>query len=184
MPGAVYLRGDGLTLRTIEEDDLEFLRDTINDPDVRHHLPNRVPYTLAQEEEYFENVVCDDENVQLLVCADGDRVGTIGLHPADSVSGTGELGIFLAKAHWGRGLGTEASRVMTEYAFAERRLHRVTARVLEGNHGSRQIWEKLGFRHEATLRDADFIDGEYVDVHWYAILEDEWDGGERANRDG
>lgn len=180
MPGAVYLRGDGLTLRTIEEDDLAFLRDTLNDPDVRRYLPNRAPYTLAQEHDYYENVICDDENVQLLIWADGDRIGTIGLHPATAVSGSAELGLFLAKDHWGRGLGTEASRVVSEYAFSERRLHRVSARVMDGNDGSRRIWEKLGFRHEATVREADFVDGEYVDVYWYAILEGEWEAGSQA----
>ena len=175
MPGAVYLRGDTLTLRTIEEEDLPFLRDTINDPAVRRFLPNRTPITLDQEREYYETEICTEANVQLLVCANGDRAGTIGLHPADAVSGSAEIGLFLAREHWGSGLGTEASRILTEFAFTERRLHRVCARVLGDNVGSRRIWEKLSFRHEATLREAAFIDGEYVDVHWYAVLEDEWD---------
>ena len=175
MPGPVFLRGDGLTLRTIEEADLPFLQETINDPAVRYYLPRRDPINLDQEQEFYENVICDDDATQLLICTDSEPAGTIGLHPADSVSGTGELGIFLAQEYWGQGLGTEAARVMTEFAFSERRLHRVSARVFEGNDGSRRIWEKLGFRHEATLREAEFIDGEYVDTHVYAVLEDEWD---------
>lgn len=183
MPGAVYLRDDGITLRTIEEDDLAFLHETINDPSVRQYLPNRPPFTLDQEREYFENVVCNDENVNLLICADGEPAGTIGLHPADSVDGTGELGLFLAESVWGRGIGTEAARVITDYAFDERRLHRVTARVMAPNEASKRIWEKLGYRHEATLREADFVDGAFVDVLWYAVLEDEWaaTGGEGAD---
>lgn len=177
MPGAVYLDGDGVTLRTIEEDDLPFLRDTIDDPVVRRHLPNRPPINLAQEREFYEGVICDDEHVNLLICAGGERAGTIGLHPADAVSGSGELGLFLAQDHWGQGIGTEAARLMTDYAFAERRFHRVAARVLDGNRASERIWEKLGYRHEATLREADFNGGEYVDVHWFAVLEDEWPNG-------
>lgn len=181
MPGAVYLEGDGVTLRTIEEEDLEFIRDSIDAPAVRRYLASRLPVNLDQEREFYESVICEDEHVNLLICTDGEAAGTIGLHPADSVSGSGELGLFLAEEYWGQGLGTEASRLLTDYAFRERRFHRVTARVIEGNVGSRRIWEKLGFRHEATFREADFEDGEYVDVRLYAVLEDEWRSRERGD---
>jgi len=174
MPGAAYLRGEDVTLRTVEEEDLPFLRDTINDPDVRRYLPSRTPINLDQEREFYEGVVSAEGAVNLLICVDGDSAGTIGLEPADSVSGSSEIGLFLSPEFWGEGYGTEASQLITEYAFAERRLHRVTARVLEPNVGSRRIWEKLGYRHEATFREADFAAGEYVDVYLYAVLAEEW----------
>ena len=56
----------------------------------------------------------------------------------------------------------------------ELRKHRVVARVFEGNTGSQRVWEKLGFRHEAVHEEAQFMDGEYVDVHFYAVLKHEW----------
>lgn len=176
MPGAVHIRGDGVTLRTLEEDDLPFLRDTINDPDVREYIGSRPPLNLAAERDYFESQVSDpDGDPQWLVCADGDPVGTVGVTGIeDSGTGSCEVGLFLAPDHWGQGYGTEASRLATAYAFDERRQHRVVARVVDGNDASRRIWEKLGFRHEATFREADFLDGRYVDVHYYAVLEDEW----------
>ena len=181
MPGAVYLEGEDVVLRTIEEGDLPFLRDTINHPAVRRYLPSRLPINLEQEREFYETVVSDDGAANLLVCVDGEAVGTIGLEPADAVAGTGEIGLFLAPEFWGRGYGTEASRLVTDFAFAERRLHRVVARVLAPNVGSARIWETLGYRREATLREADFADGEYVDVYLFAVLEGEWsivDGGD------
>jgi len=178
MPGAVYLESEAVSLRTIEEADLEFLRDTVNDPAVRYYLGARGPYNMEQEREFFENVISDDEDLNLLVCADGEPAGTVGLHPLDPTHGSGEIGIFLAEDYWGRGLGTEAARLVTDYAFRERGHHRVTARVIQGNQASTRVWEKLGFRHEATMREAAFRDGEYVDVRWYAILEREWPPGE------
>ncbi len=174
MPGAVYLVGENVTLRTIEEDDLPFLRDTINAPRVREFLGTRPPINLEQEREYFETAISNDEQCNLLVCEDGDRAGTIGLHPLNPPEGSSEIGLFLAEDYWGRGLGTEASRLLTDYAFRERGHHRVSARVIEGNDASRRIWDKLGFRHEATFREAAFRDGNYVDVHWHAVLADEW----------
>ncbi|MFB6361134.1 MAG: GNAT family N-acetyltransferase [Halobacteriales archaeon] len=183
MPGAVYLEGEGLVLRTIEEDDLEFLRDTINDPAVRRHLPNRLPLNLEGEREFYEDVIVgDDDTLNLLIWqaadgeSDGRRAGTIGVHGLGSIDGTSEIGLFLEPGSWGRGLGTEASRLVTDWAFREQGRHRVIARVTESNDASAAIWEKLGYRHEATLREAGFQDGEYVDEHLYAVLEDEWRG--------
>ncbi|MFC7047077.1 GNAT family N-acetyltransferase [Halobacteriaceae archaeon GCM10025711] len=174
MPGAVFLQGDDVALRTIEEEDLEFLRDTINDPRVRRFLSMRDPVNLHQEREFFEEVVASENGVNLLVTVDGEAAGTVGLHPEGGPNVTAEIGLFLAEAYWGNGYGTEASELLTDYAFDARRFHRVTARVYEPNVASARIWEKLGFRHEATFREADFNDGEYVDVRLYAVLEDEW----------
>lgn len=174
MPGALYLESDALELRTIEEEDLEFLRDTVNDPTVRTYLGRRGPFNLEQEREFFEGVVSDDEHLNLLITVDGDRAGTIGLQPVNPQHGTGEIGLFLAEDAWGQGLGTEAARLVTDHAFADRAIHRVKARVFEGNEASKRVWEKLGYRHEATMREAAFLDGEYVDVHHYAVLAEEW----------
>ena len=156
MPGAVYLEAEAVTLNTIEEEDLPFLRDTIDDPAVRAGLLYRPPLNLEQEREYFETVVCDDGSVNLLVCVDGEPAGTIGLEDVDEVAGTAEIGLFLDEAHWGQGVGTEAARLLTDFALRERRLHRVYARVRTDDEASARIWEKLGYRHEATHREAVF----------------------------
>jgi RimJ/RimL family protein N-acetyltransferase len=183
MPGAVYLEGEGVLLRTIEEEDLPFLRDAVNDPAVRRHLPNRLPLNLEGEREFYEDVIVgDDDTLNLLIWqaggdeSDEQRAGTIGVHGLGSVDGTSEIGLFLEPDAWGHGLGTEASRLVTDWAFRERGRHRVIARVTAGNEASAAIWEKLGYRHEATFREAGFQDGEYVDEHLYAVLEDEWRG--------
>lgn len=186
MPGAVYLQGEGVVLRTIEEDDLPFLRDAINDPDVRRYLPSRVPLNLDGEREFYEEVIVGDEDtLNLLIWGEDPdaesgerRAGTIGVHGLGSVDGSCEIGLFLVPEAWGEGFGTEASRLVTDWAFAERGRHRVVARVIDGNEASARIWDKLGFRREATFREAAFQDGEYVDQHLYAVLEHEWRNGD------
>lgn len=175
MPGPVFLESDTVELRTIEEEDLDFLQETINHPNVRRTIGNRSPINGEQEQEWFEERASGDgDGVELLVCRDGEAVGSVGLEPKDPTGVNVELGIFLAEEFWGEGYGTEASRLLTDFAFRERRVHRVLARVFEGNVGSARIWEKLGFRHEATHVESEFVDGEYVDVEFYAVLEDEW----------
>lgn len=181
MPGTAFLRGDDVTLRTIEEADLPFLQRTVNDPDVRRRLAGSgTPINAAQERDYYESVVSgDDDTVNLLICDGEEPAGTISLMDVDHRNGTAEIGLFLAPAFQGRGLGTEASELVTGYAFEELRLHRVVAWVLAGNEASTRLWETLGYEHEGVLREAAYVDGEHVDVHHYGVLAGEWDGVER-----
>ncbi|MFB6146511.1 MAG: GNAT family N-acetyltransferase [Halobacteriaceae archaeon] len=177
MVGSPYIAGETVALHPVEEADLPFLRDTINDPEVRAYLGFRPPMNLAREEEYFESVVCgDDSQVQFVVRADGDPVGTVGLHGVDSPDGSSEIGLFFDADHWGQGYGSEAASLVVDFAFEELRRHRVTARVIEGNERSANLFESLGFRREATFREAEFRDGDYVDAYRYAVLADEWPG--------
>ena len=175
MPGPVFIRGEDVTLRTVEEADLDFLQEQVNDPTVRRFLGPTPPINGHQEQEWFEERCSSDDNVSLLICRDEEPMGSVGLHPTDGDDGTtAEIGIFLAEPFWGEGYGTEAGRLITDYAFDERRHHRVIARVFDGNVGSQRVWEKLGFRHEAVHREAMFLQGEYLDEHLYAVLEHEW----------
>ena len=175
MPGSVFLRGEDVTLQTVEEEDLEFLRDAINDPEVRKGLMATKPINGHQEREYFEERISSDDDVSLLICHDDEPVGSVGLHHDDGRSGSAEIGIFLAPEYHGRGYGTEASRLLVTYALDELRLHRVQARVLATNEASQRVWEKLGFEREGVHREEQYKDGEYVDVVYFGVLEDEWD---------
>ena len=177
MPGAVFLRGDDVTLRTIEEDDIEFMCDTINDPDVRKGLLTAFPINAEQEREYFEERISNQEDIHLAICHDDEITGTVGLHDLNQRLGHCEIGIWLAPDHHGRGYGTAASRLLTDFAFRELRMHRVQARVLATNEASARIWQKLGFGEEGVHRDEAFKDGEYVDVRYFGVLEGEWNGG-------
>ena len=176
MPGPAFLRGENVTLRTVEEADVEFLRDTINDPDVRRGLTTAKPFNGRQEREYFEERISSDETVNLLICEGDEPAGTIGLSDIDQISGSCEIGLWLAPEYHGRGYGTEASRLLTAYAFDELRMHRVQARVLSHNTASHRIWEKLGFADEGVHRDEAYRGGEHVDVHYYGMLDEEWNG--------
>ena len=175
MTGAVFLRGDRVTLRTVERDDVEFVHREKNKPEVHRSFVWPYPETRDDVEEYL----LDGDGTKLLVWAadaegDPERVGQVGLGVDDERTRHGDLGVWIAEPYWGEGYGTEACERLVAYAFAERNLHRVTARVVEGNEGSKRIWETLGFEHEGVLRDAEFVNGAYRDVHVYGVLADEW----------
>jgi len=172
MPGPIFLDSDDVTLRTVEEEDLEFLQRNINDPRVRRPVASIAPTNASQEREWVESA--DDSEVSLLVCADGESVGTVALSDINETWGHAEVGYWIAPDSWGEGYATAATRLLVGYAFDQRRLHKLNAHVFEFNAGSCRVLEKVGFAEEGRLREEAFIDGNYVDVLRYGLLEGEW----------
>ncbi|AFZ72853.1 GNAT family N-acetyltransferase [Natronobacterium gregoryi] len=174
MPGSIFLEGDSIELRTIEESDLEFLQDGINDPRIRVPLGRAKPINRAQEREFFEEEVCGDDAIHLLIAADGEPVGAIGLDPIERYRQWGEIGYWIAPDFHGHGYGSDALSTTIEYAFTQLGLHKLAARVYEFNEPSMELLESVGFRREGVHRKDAFVDGEYKDTYWYGLLEDEW----------
>jgi ribosomal-protein-alanine N-acetyltransferase len=175
MPGSPFIEGESVDLCAVSEADVDFLRETVNDPAVWRTIGSRTPVTDKQEREWYEeHASADDGNVNFVAAVEGDPIGSVGVADVDDVNGSAEIGIFVAEPYWGNGYGTEAARLATDYAFRQHRRHRVVARVFEGNDASARIWEKLGFELDGVHRDEVYVDGEYRDVRYYSVLEDEW----------
>ena len=74
----------------------------------------------------------------------------------------------------GRGLGTEAARLILGHGFEVIGLHRISLDVFAFNPRARHVYATVGFVVEGVKRDAFAFDGEYVDEIWMSILADEW----------
>ncbi|WP_123535239.1 GNAT family N-acetyltransferase [Halosimplex salinum] len=187
MPGPVFLRGDGVTLRPVEESDYEFFHRHANHPAVRPGFGGGSPASADDVADRLEQMTDSDESETFLVCADdGDpdsveRVGEAFLFDLHKQRGSVEIGYWIAPDHQGNGYATAAAELLVDYCFTERRLHKVDARVLAFNDGSRAVLEKVGFEHEGRRRETFYVDGEYVDADLYGIVEREWDGLDRGD---
>jgi ribosomal-protein-alanine N-acetyltransferase len=105
--------------------------------------------------------------------ADGSWVGRVGVSYLPGAEDV-ELGYIIRKGYEGRGLTTEACRVVLDYAFGELDRPRVIAIAYPENLGSRRVMEKLGMRFER------YGPAFGTEVVWYAITRDEWkDSGRR-----
>lgn len=174
MPGAIFIEGDKVNLRTIEEEDIEFLRDNINRKEIRTHLTARKPVNLNQEKEFFEEVISSDDNVHLAISSNQEMIGIISLEENGKDIRVAEIGIWIDSEHHGNGYGTETVDLVTSYGFNELNYHRITARAHEENKGSQRIWEKLGFTKEGELREQVYREGEFINTYLYGVLEHEW----------
>ena len=90
-------------------------------------------------------------------------IGLFGLTPGEK----GELGYWLAKPLWGRGIMPRVAAAVCEFAFEEWKLRKVEAHALLENAASQRVLEKACFTREAVLRSHAFVDGDSRDVAWY-----------------
>ena len=170
MPGAPFLRGDRLTLRTVTPADHEFLLEHGNDPAVREGAPTPTPV----DEDALAAFLDDDESVQFLPCRDETPVGFVFLFGIEPHRDHAELGCWIAPDEQGEGYATEASELCLDHAFADLGLHKVLARVFEHNDASMAVLDKLGFQREGRLREHDYIRGAYRDTLLFGLLAEEW----------
>ena len=165
-----YTRGVALAAYRIEtarlllrcwspEDASELLRVILADlPRLRPWLPWAVRYPMSVEEQMAElrrmrRRFDGDEDFCYGVFerTGGALIGGCGLHTR-SGPGSRELGYWLRSDRWGQGLATELGAALTRVAFEVDEVERVDLRCAPDNRRSARVAEKLGFRHEATLR--------------------------------
>ena len=182
MPGPVFLEGDAVTLRPPEREDVEFVQRCMNDARVWRPALDVNPANRDQCEEFFENVLSNEEGVHCLACDGEEPLGIVTLTgsrygPSEtSRARDAELAYWFHPDHHGRGYGSDAAARMVRYAFEDRNLRRLSARIGSFNDASAGLLESLGFEHEGTQREAGWFRGEYHDMLWYGLLREEWEG--------
>lgn len=99
------------------------------------------------------------------------HVGNITLHQIDYQNRFGEIGIILGeKSMRGKGIGTEAIRLVVEHAFLKLNLHKVGAGIVHGNVGSLKAFQKAGFKIEGALREQFYLNKKYLTVYRLGLL--------------
>jgi RimJ/RimL family protein N-acetyltransferase len=182
MPGPVFIETDRLELRTAEEEDLAFLQEGENHPEVRRHIGMfRTPTTGEDRADRYEEYDTAEDAVTVLPVPKagghaGDPVGSFQLAPVNLARGWANFAGWLHPDAWGHGFATETGAHLVDHGFREMRLHRISAVVSDPNEASLALCDRLDFTHEGTRRDAAFADGSFVDLEQFGLLEDEWDG--------
>jgi ribosomal-protein-serine acetyltransferase len=116
----------------------------------------------------------EDRSITAGIWIQGELAGIVGTHPFDWLNRKVEIGYWLGRRFQGHGIMTQACRALVRHLFEDRHLHRIECLCATGNSRSCAIPIRLGFKHEATLREALLLDGKYHDVHLWAVLRREW----------
>ncbi len=166
------VKGDGFLLRPWRLDDRDALLKHANDESVSRGLSDRfpVPYTL-EDADHFLQLPAVAPSLVLAIEIDGEAVGGIGMQPGEDTLRIGaQLGYWLGRRYWGRGIMSRIVPRWCEHVFANYGFERLQATVLSNNQASARVLEKCGFEREGTLRRAAIKRNDVFDLWIYAML--------------
>lgn len=128
------------------------------------------PYSLANGESWIKRIRDEDPRVTFIIEADGEAAGVIGLRRNPDVERcSAEIGYWVGRVFWGRGIVTAAVRAVSRYGLESLGLERVYALPFARNAASCRVLEKAGFTQEGVLRKAAIKNGEVLDEAMFAI---------------
>lgn len=104
----------------------------------------------------------------------GTIAGSIGFLYMDWKARKTEIGYWLGDEYIGKGLATKAAKLLINHSFEELDLKKVEINVASGNLKSKAIPERLGFTAKGTIRNYEYLNGEYHDRIIYGLLKKEW----------
>lgn len=151
--GAPALSTPRLRLRAPKAADAQGIAVLANDPDVARMTTRMpLPYSPADAEAFLKICMEHDprrERVFAIEQADGEFVGMMGFHP--NPAGRTEIGYWLGRPYWGRGLATEAARAALDWAGRDWGRRYILAGHFADNPASGQVLCKSGFLYTGDV---------------------------------
>lgn len=160
---------DAVTLRRFDLADVDDMMAWASDPVVTAFM-TWDPYESAEHLLAFIRDTVLPHPWFRAICLAGSPVGAVSVTPTDDRC-RAELGIVLARAHWGKGVATAALKRAVATVFADMEgVERVEALVDVDNAASQRALEKAGFRREAVLRSYCVVKDRLRDMVIYSFI--------------
>ena len=166
--------GEKCRLRPWRLGDRDALVAIANDREIWMNLTGAFPhpYTTEDGEEWLAR--CQEAPFSercLAIEIAGRLAGGAGYTVGEDVSAhIATIGYWLGEEFWGRGIATEAARLLTDHAFNEDGITRCQANVFGWNPASGRVLEKAGYTFEGLLRSGILKDERYTDLLMYGRL--------------
>lgn len=177
------LTGTKVVLRPITSDDAADMFASLADAESMRLTGTQDEFTFEQVQRYCERIATADDRADYAITnkETGVYVGEVVINEIDWVNKKCGFRIALSSAaHFGKGYGTEATRLILDYAFRNLNLHRIELEVYDFNPRAQHVYEKVGFVKEGVLRDALLWDGVYHDAYLMSMLDTEYEAQRAA----
>lgn len=150
------MKTNRITLRPWQESDAEALFKYASDPEVGPRAGWPVHKSLEESLDVIRNIFTNDHTWAIELNETGEAIGCIGYYPSgESNIGIGEddaeIGYWVAKPYWNKGICTEALRLMIDYCFNVKGFHTLWCDYFVDNPASGRVMEKCGFQDTGKI---------------------------------
>ena len=171
------LKTEHLILRPYEEGDIVAWQRWDTDPEVQEYLPEPLNEQVSDEEQlvYLKECLTEEDGVYwtIVLSETGEVIGTISLNNISTYHGVAEINTVIGeKQYWGKGIATEATRVVLMYAKEELKLRRIMGEFEADNKGVEKVLRANGFVEECRCKASRMKRGKPIDtIRYYTLFE-------------
>lgn len=168
------IKTNNLLLRRFVESDLENVFSGLSDPEVIKYygVSYNSLFDTKEQLRYFSDLEQNETGIWWAVCsADGTVFyGACGFNNLIKIHMKTEIGFWLLRDFWNKGIMSEAIPLICEYALKGLGLHRIEAFVETENFNCKKVLDKLKFIHEGTMKDCEFKNSKFISLDIYARI--------------
>ena len=161
-------------LRLWKIEDAQALASIANNRNIWNNVRDRLPspYTVKDALEWIGHTQKENPKTNFAIEYKGMLAGSAGCILKDDINRkTLEIGYFIGEHFWGKGIATEAVKLITEYVIKEFKPVRIYAEVFEHNKASMRVLQKNGFYLETISRKAVIKNNAVLDNYiWVKLL--------------
>ncbi len=161
--------GEKVCLRAYKEEDIPIATALVNDKELKKFLVTNIPFPMSPwEEETWvksqKSTEAGNYNFAIEDIKTKKYIGGCGIQNVNWLARVATVGIMIGdKEYWGKGYGTDAMMVLTNFIFQDMNIHKIRLSTFSFNVRAKKCYEKCGFEVEGTLKDEIFKDGKYYD---------------------
>ena len=180
----MFYQFEKFIMEPVQEDDLAMLMEHRNDSSTWSGLSDVVPLTMEKQRAWYESLIKDSSRQYFIVFLKaGDihhgvavvikkesQIGLIRIRDIDLINRSAQVGCDVFLPFRGAGYSHKIMAMINNYCFDTLNLHRLWMLVLVTNKAAIKAYEKAGFEHEGTQKQAIFRGGQYIDYLMYSKL--------------
>lgn len=157
-----------VSLRPIENEDLDLINKWKNDEDVFKYLGGGYrPTSKSIQKTWFPNFTKMGESYRFIIMVQNQPIGIVGLYDISYINQNAEVGIYIGEKNFhGKGIGKQAYKLIEEFAYNYLNLMKLKLNVVADNTSAYNMWLGLGFAKKGLLEKERFISGKFCDVYY------------------
>lgn len=172
------MKSQNYTLREISDTDIYNIHKGLSNPEITRYYDVHFD-TLEETKEqmqWYKNLKKNGTGIWFGIYELKNNVfcGAGGFNGLDKTHKKAEIGLWLLKEFWGKGILKEVMPKLFEIGFNQLELNRIEGFVVSTNAKCKQALKKINFTYEGTMRECEIKHGNKINLDIYSILKSEW----------